>query len=66
MPPLTLGDRTVAIAVAADEDERNRLAQQWQAWDPGVPLEVVISHQRALVRSVIRYVRDGRRQTARR
>ena len=53
---LALGDHPVAMAVAADEDERDRLIEQWQAWNPGVPLEVVISRQRALVRSVVHYV----------
>jgi hypothetical protein len=53
---LALGDHAVAFAVAADEDERDRLVEQWQTWNPGVPLEVVLSRQRALVRSVIRYV----------
>ena len=53
---LALGDHPVAMAVAADEDERDRLVEQWQAWNPGVPLEVVISRQRALVRSVVHYV----------
>jgi hypothetical protein len=53
---LALGDHAVAVAVAADEDERHRLSEQWTEWNPGVPLEVVLSRQRALVRSVIRYV----------
>jgi amino acid transporter len=56
---LALGDRTVAVAVAGDADERDRLMQQWQAWNPGVPLEVLLSRQRALVRSVVRYVKSA-------
>jgi amino acid transporter len=56
---LALGDRAVAVAVAADADERDRLMQQWQAWNPGVPLEVLLSSQRALVRSVVRYVKSA-------
>ena len=56
---LALGDHAVAIAVAADEVERDRLVEQWQVWNPGVPLEVVLSRQRTLVRSVMRYVSEA-------
>jgi amino acid transporter len=53
---LSLGERVVALAVAADEEERNLVARQWQQWNPGVDLEIVLSPQHALVRSVVRYV----------
>jgi amino acid transporter len=53
---MALGDSVVALAVAADENERDGMAEQWRTWNPGVPLEIVVSHQRALIRSVVRYV----------
>ncbi len=55
---LALGDRVLALAVAGDEEERDRTVEQWQRWKPGVPLEVIVSHQRALIRSVLHYVED--------
>jgi amino acid transporter len=53
---LSLGERVVAVAVACDEEEREKILEHWAAWDPGVPLEVLINPQRSLVRSVARYV----------
>ncbi len=53
---LALGDRVVAVAIAADTEERHRIDAEWKRWNPGVQLEIIISPQRALVRSVFRYV----------
>ena len=53
---LSLGDTVVALAVAADEDEREHIQRQWAEWRCGPPIEVIIDPQRSLVRTVLRYV----------
>jgi amino acid transporter len=53
---LSLGDSVVALAVAGDEDEADRIKQAWAEWACNVPLEVLLDPHRSLVRSVLRYV----------
>jgi hypothetical protein len=53
---LSLGDRVQAIDVACDEEDRERIMEQWQRWNPGVELKVLISPDRAFVRSTVEYV----------
>jgi hypothetical protein len=53
---LSLGDTVVAVAVAGDEDECQRLKHVWDEWKSGVPLEVLLDPHRSLVRTVLRYV----------
>ena len=52
----SLGDTVVAVAVACDEDERERILGQWRQWNPAVPIEVLLDRRRSLVRTVLRYV----------
>ena len=53
---LSLGDTVVAVAVAADEEERARIQRAWSEWACDVSIEVIIDDHRSLVRSVLRYV----------
>jgi amino acid transporter len=53
---LSLGDTVVALAVAADEEERDHIQRQWAEWRCGPPIEVIIDPQRSLVRTVLHYV----------
>jgi amino acid transporter len=53
---LSLGETVVAVAVAADEDERARIKHDWDEWACGVAIEVIVDPHRSLVRSVLRYV----------
>ena len=53
---LSLGDTVVAVAVAGDEDEREQIKRNWDAWSCAVPLEVLLDPHRSLVRTVLRYV----------
>jgi amino acid transporter len=55
---LALGETVVAVAVACDEDERERIKQRWDEWDPGVPIEIIVDPHRSLVRSVLHYVKS--------
>ena len=53
---LSLGDTVVAVAVAGDDEERERLEDDWAMWKCAVPLEVIVDPHRSLVRTVIKYV----------
>jgi amino acid transporter len=55
---LSLGDTVVAVAVAGDEDEAERIRQDWGFWKCSVPLEVVVDPQRSLIRTVLKYIRS--------
>ena len=53
---ISMGDTVVAVAVAADEEERDRIIRTWSEWRCGPTIEVVVDPHRSLVRSVVRYV----------
>jgi amino acid transporter len=55
---LSLGSTVVAVAVARDEEERERVVHDWSEWRCAVPIEVLIDPQRSLVRTVLKYVRS--------
>jgi len=55
---LSLGDTVVAVAVAGDEEECERIKRAWDEWKPSVPIEVLLDPQRSLIRTVLRYVRS--------
>jgi amino acid transporter len=53
---LSLGDTVIAVAVAGDEEERERIIEEWGRWRCAVALEVLVDPHRSLVRSVLQYV----------
>ena len=53
---ISLGDTVVALAVAADEEEKARIERAWAEWNCGPTIEVVIDDHRSLIRTVVRYV----------
>ena len=53
---LSMGDTVVAVAVAADEEERAQIQRTWADWACDVSIEVIVDDHRSLVRSVLRYV----------
>ncbi|MBV8221110.1 MAG: hypothetical protein JO325_21815, partial [Solirubrobacterales bacterium] len=55
---LSMGNTVVAVAVAGDDEEADRIKHDWDDWSCGVPLEVLLDPQRSLVRSVLRYVKS--------
>ncbi len=55
---LSLGNTVVAVAVAGDEEESDRIKRDWDNWSCGTPIEVLLDPQRSLVRSVLRYVKS--------
>jgi amino acid transporter len=55
---LALGGTVVALAVAADENERDEIKRAWDDWKSGVPIEILIDPHRSLVHSVLHYVKQ--------
>ncbi|HET6865683.1 MAG TPA: APC family permease [Solirubrobacteraceae bacterium] len=55
---LSMGETVVSLAVAADEEEADRIKREWDEWACGVPVEVLIDPQRSLVRTVLKYVKS--------
>jgi amino acid transporter len=53
---LSLGETVVAVAVAGDEEEAERVKHEWDEWECQVPIEVLIDPHRSLIRTVLRYV----------
>jgi hypothetical protein len=53
---ISMGDTVVAVAVAGDEEECARIKRDWDDWDPGVPIEVLLDPHRSLVRTVLNYL----------
>jgi amino acid transporter len=55
---LSLGDTVIALAVAADEDERDHILAEWSEWECGPPIDVVIDEHRSLIRTVLKYIKS--------
>ena len=55
---LSLGESVVAIAVAGNEEESERIKREWDEWACGVSIEVLLDPQRSLVRTVLKYVKS--------
>jgi amino acid transporter len=53
---ISLGGNVVAVAVAADEEERKQIIRNWNQWNCGISIEVLVDSHRSLIRSVLKYV----------
>jgi amino acid transporter len=53
---LLLSTNVRAVAVATDPGRVQPLQDEWDLWDSGVPLEVIISPYRAIVRPLLDYI----------
>lgn len=53
---LSLGETVVAVAVAGDESECERIKHEWADWHCSVPIEVLIDPRRSLIRTVLHYI----------
>ena len=60
----SLSQTVVAVAVAGDEDECAQIKRDWDQWNCGVPIEVLLDPQRSLVRTVLRYVKSVENEDA--
>ena len=64
---LSLGDQVVAVSVHLNPERSAAFRTAWDAWDPGVRLEILESPHRSLVTPILEYVeqaRQGDRQVA--
>ncbi len=61
---LSLGETVVAVAVAGDQEECDAIRREWDDWDPGIAIEVLLDPHRSLVRSVVRYVKSVEHEDA--
>ena len=60
---LSLGEKVIAVTVCYDDDPGDheadaQLRQQWDQWDPGVPLVTLHSMKRSLGTPVVDYLRE--------
>jgi amino acid transporter len=55
---LSLGETVVAVAVAGDEEECDRIKRGWDEWAPGIPIEVLLDPHRSLIRTVLHYIKS--------
>lgn len=53
---LLLSPHIRAVAVATDPKQVAKLQDEWDLWDSGVPLEVLVSPYRAIVRPLLKYI----------
>jgi len=53
---LLLSPHIRAVAVATDPKQVAKLQDEWDLWDSGVPLEVLVSPYRAIVRPLLEYI----------
>lgn len=56
----TIGAEVIAVYVEVDKRETARMQADWEAWDIGVPLEVVPSPYRSILRPLTDYVENLR------
>ena len=59
----TISDDVVAVAVEVDAQASAELRARWEAWDVGIPLVVLESPFRSIIKPLVAYV-DSRRGTA--
>jgi amino acid transporter len=52
----TISDQVIAVHISDDPDEIARLRGKWEAWGDHVPLEVIESPYRSLVRPLLAYI----------
>ncbi len=52
----TLSDQVIAVHVSDDVDEIARLRAKWKEWGNHIPLEVIESPYRSLVRPILAYI----------
>ena len=53
---LLLSQNVRAVAVATTPEAAPRLQDEWDLWDSGVPLEVVVSPYRSIVRPLLEFI----------
>ena len=59
---LSLGDTVVAVAVAGDEEESERIKREWAEWSAACRSRSLIDPHRSLVRTVLQVRRVDRKR----
>jgi amino acid transporter len=59
----TIGAEVIAVSVEVDKRETERMREEWDAWDIGVPLEIVPSPYRSILRPLVEFVENLRMVT---
>jgi amino acid transporter len=59
----TISDEVVAVYIEVDSRDTARIEAEWEAWDIGVPLVVVASPYRSILKPLVEYVENLRMVT---
>ncbi|HXV16606.1 MAG TPA: APC family permease, partial [Gemmatimonadaceae bacterium] len=59
----TISDEVVAVYIEVDKRDTERIVEEWEAWDIGVPLDVVPSPYRSILKPLVEYVENLRMVT---
>jgi amino acid transporter len=59
----TISDEVIAVYIEVDKRDTARMQAEWEAWDIGVPLEVVPSPYRSILRPLVEFVDNLRMVT---
>ena len=55
---LSLGDEVSAVSVQFDDDDAALLREEWDRWQPGVPLTILRSASRSVTKPMLAYLRS--------
>ena len=59
----TISDEVIAVYIEVDKRDTERMRAEWDAWDIGVPLEVVPSPYRSILKPLVEFVENLRMVT---
>ena len=59
----TIAEEVIAVCVEVDRNDTARMVAEWEAWDIGVPLEVIKSPYRSILKPLVEYVDNLRMVT---
>jgi amino acid transporter len=59
----TISDEVIAVYIEVDKRDTARMEVEWEAWDIGVPLEIVPSPYRSILRPLVEFVDNLRMVT---
>ena len=59
----TISDEVIAVYIEVDKRDTIRMQEEWEAWDIGVPLEVVPSPYRSILKPLVEFVENLRMVT---